>query len=149
MNLATQKQINQFLIEEVKRRYPIGSLVKSVYVSTESQVKMDSEFYIATKGDIILDGVITVYSEEQNKWAEIKQEKKTPEITINGGYIVYIYHSYINITGLNEGVLYVINENVFLELDKLNCFNSVNIAGYVFTGDEIKQIAEYFKNKIK
>jgi len=39
LKLATKDQINQFLIEEAKRRYPIGCTVKSIYVSLKLPIE--------------------------------------------------------------------------------------------------------------
>lgn len=133
---ATQKQIGRFLIEEARRKYPVGSMVKSICCSLTIQVKEGSVFAADHKGDIIFDNAVTVYSREAGEWAEIKDGYRGVMLT--------------NIKELFLADIFSIDEKEFRRLSKVNGLDSVVIRGQRFTKHDIKELSDFFrKNKKK
>ena len=91
VRLATTKEINTYLFEEAKRRYPIGTKIYPVHLSTSktfvSEVRSHDNYYdlLINTGYICFnnDGnewLPVVYNKKTNTWAEIAEEA----LIING-----------------------------------------------------------------
>jgi len=146
---ATKEEIETFLIEEAKKRYPIGSKFKSAYDNSYVGIIETQNFYVRNDNYITLNSSTGVCVYYNNKWAEILPSY--PNITING-YRAEFFKNYVKF-GCAE-----IDKSIFINLYNLiytgnfnknsnKLIESVTIGKGIFTKEQIKEIAEYYLNK--
>jgi hypothetical protein len=148
LRLATTEEIQESLMIEAKKRYPVGTKFKaargcrSTYTVTSlSDFRIDSENTIC----IFSEGNGTIY--HNGIWAEIIEHR--PDITINGHRAEFLSDV------VKFGYAYI-DKNMFIELAKFlagnsyignKTINSVTIGNGEFTKKQIEEIAEYYLNK--
>jgi len=159
LKLASPEEIkeyeNNLLIEEAKKKFPIGTRFnspgKNLANYALNQVVEVANFEVQS------DGMITVERTSKNsegiiyndgEWAEILPSY--PQITVNG-YKGEFFDQYVKF-GCAE-----ISKQLFIDLHKTTKVNwsvygnknieSVTIGKGTFSKEQIKEIAEYYKNK--
>lgn len=76
LELATPEEIASHLIEEAKRRYPIGTEFKSLWDNNLIRTIMDDEFYLHSSNILVNKGSeCDVYNANDGQWAEIIKEE--------------------------------------------------------------------------
>lgn len=143
VRLATQEEVNNTLIEEAKKRYPEGTVVKSALSGNKTIILSHDKIFVDSKSNINNDYCGFLY--HNGKWAEIIET--TPNITING-YKAEFFNNYVKF-GCAE-----INKEMFFDLYACRGYphnnrkiESITIGGGTFTKEQIKAIVEYYENK--
>lgn len=145
--LATANEIkeyeNNLLLEEAKKRYPVGCKVKLMSLNTGGDFNNEVRFscYQFIGNQLYVDNNLLIY--DNGKWVEIIPSH--PKITING-YTGEFFDTHVKF-GCAE-----ISKQLFLELYAVKDstwtngreIESITIGKGTFSKAQIKEIAEYY-----
>lgn len=134
IRLATEKEVeeykNNLLLEETKKRYPVGTKFISSYDNRTKDEIINGEFFWYDNNHIVVNSINGCSVYINGKWAEILP---FPDITING-YKAKFSEDYVEFGCQKYSKKFVLKLN--------SCLQDNNFK--MDYKDQIKQIAEYY-----